>query len=111
MGESDRTSTTSQLVPSDSASAAACSRAETIAPCPTSVTSVPRRTIRLACSGSARADVSTSPFIQYLALGSRKITGSGDEIASWIIQYASFGVDGLTTRRPGVWVKYVSGLS
>ena len=32
-------------------------------------------------------------------------------MASWIIQYASFGVDGLTTRRPGVCAKYVSGLS
>ncbi len=62
-----------------------------MAPCPTRVTSVPRRTTRLACRGSARAEVSTSPFIQYFALGSRKITGSGDAIASWIIQYASFG--------------------
>ena len=77
---------TSQLVPSDSASAAACSRVATIAPCPTSVTSVPRRTSRLACSGSARADVSTSPFCQYWLFGSRKITGSGEAIASWIIQ-------------------------
>jgi hypothetical protein len=40
-----------------------------------------------------------------LLLGSRKITGSSEAMASWIIQYASFGVDGLTTRRPGVWVK------
>ena len=40
-----------------------------------------------------------------------KITGSFDEIASWIIQYASFGVDGEITRRPGVCAKYVSGLS
>ena len=32
-------------------------------------------------------------------------------MASWIIQYPSFGVDGLTTRRPAVCVKYASGLS
>ena len=72
---------------------------------------MPRRTRRLACSGSARAEVSTSPFCQYRLFGSRKITGSAEAIASWIIQYASFGVDGLTTRRPGVCAKYASGLS
>ena len=32
-------------------------------------------------------------------------------MASWIIQYASFGVLGLTTLRPGVWAKYASGLA
>ena len=82
-----------------------------MAPWPTRVTSVPRRTTRDACSGSARSAVSTSPFSQYFAFGSRKITGSGERIASWIIQYASFGVDGDTTRRPGVCAKYASGLS
>ncbi|CAH0276377.1 hypothetical protein SRABI128_03529 [Microbacterium sp. Bi128] len=102
---------TSQLVPSLSASAAACSSVVTMAPWPTRVTSVPRRTTRLACSGRAGASVSTSPFCQYFAFGSRKTTGSGESIACWIIQYASLAVEGLTTRRPGVCVKYASGLS
>ncbi len=102
---------TSQLVPSPSAMAAACSRVVTMAPWPTRVTSVPRRTTREACNGTAGASRSTSPLGQYRLLGSMKTTGSFDAIASWIIQYASFAVDGLTTRSPGVCVKYASGLS
>ena len=39
------------------------------------------------------------------------MTGSLLAMACWIIQYASCGVAGLTTRRPGVWAKYASGLS
>ena len=85
-GEIERTSTTSQLVPSDSARAAAWSSVVTMAPCPTRVTSVPVRTTREECSGTAGASSSTSPFGQYRLFGSRKITGSSDAMASWIIQ-------------------------
>jgi len=44
-------------------------------------------------------------------LGSKKSTGSGEATASWIIVYASCGVDGDTTRRPAVCANSASGLS
>ena len=66
------------------------------------MTSVPSRAT-LAVPISATTEVSTSPFVQYSFFGSRKITGSGEAIAARSIEYASCGVDGLTTVSPGVW--------
>jgi hypothetical protein len=48
---------------------------------------------------------------QYLLFGSKNMTGSLLAIASWIIQYASLGLLGLTSLKPAVWAKYASGLS
>ncbi|AMM19279.1 hypothetical protein AX769_02920 [Frondihabitans sp. PAMC 28766] len=73
-------------MPSSAAISAACSSTPTIAPWPSTVTSVPRRTTRLACSGTPAARKSTGPFGQYRLFGSKNITGSSDRIASWIIQ-------------------------
>ena len=44
-------------------------------------------------------------------MGSKNITGSFEAIACWIIQYASFGVEGVTTRSPAVCANSASGLS
>ncbi len=39
------------------------------------------------------------------------MTGSSLAIACWIIQYASAGLEHVTTVSPAVWAKYASGLS
>ena len=47
----------------------------------------------------------TTPFIVYSILCSQKITGSRSRIASISRPLASYGLEGSTTFRPGMWVK------
>ncbi len=67
--------------------------------------------VRAAAPTPTGASRSTSPFSQYRPFGSRKSTGSGLAIASWIIVNASWGEAGLTTRSPAVCANSASGLS
>src|SRR4030067_2988911 len=76
-----------------------------------SETSVPSRTLRANPRGTLYSPSGPSPFaVRYSALGSRKITGSGPRIAEVRSPLPSAGVDGITTFRPAVWMKYASGL-
>ena len=52
---------------------------------------------------------STSALSQYRRFGSKKITGSSQLIACWIIAYASAGSPQATTRSPAVCTKSTSG--
>ena len=98
---------TSSSWPSSAASSALFSAVATIGPYATTVTSWPGRTIRARSKGGAWSAI--SPLAQYLRLGSKKITGSSDRIACWIIQYASDGLAQATTFSPAVCAKYASG--
>src|SRR3970040_2868582 len=76
-----------------------------------SETSDPSRTMRALPKGTVYSPSGTPPFaVRYSALGSRKITGSGPRIAEVRSPLPSAGVDGITTFRPAVWMKYASGL-
>jgi hypothetical protein len=46
---------------------------------------------------------------QYRRFGSKKITGSSEAMASWIIAKASAASAQATTRSPAVWAKKTSG--
>ena len=51
----------------------------------------------------------TSPrTLRYIFLCSRKMTGSGSRIADRRSPLASYGVEGMTTFRPGTWAKNAS---
>jgi hypothetical protein len=52
-----------------------------------------------------RPSATSSPdsFDQYRLFGSRKMTGSGSEIARRSSVYASSGLEGVTTFSPAVW--------
>ena len=62
-------------------------------------------------NGSAPPErrLSTSALSQYRRLGSKKITGSSEAIACWIMANASAGSEQATTLRPAVWAKNASG--
>ncbi len=73
---------------------------------------MPLTSVRAWVSGSAPASppaMSTSALSQYRRLGSKKITGSSEEIDCWIIVYASAGSPQATTRSPAVCTKNASG--
>ena len=46
----------------------------------------------------------------YRRLGSRKMTGSSHSIEAMSRPFASYGLLGITVRRPQTWVKKASGL-
>jgi hypothetical protein len=65
--------------------------------------------VRSVESGTVYFPSGTSPFVErYSAFGSRKMTGSGSSIDESKSPFASYGVEGMTTLRPGVWQKYAS---
>ncbi|MNG31247.1 hypothetical protein D3C84_1170070 [compost metagenome] len=43
--------------------------------------------------------------------GSKNITGSGSRMAESSKPYARLGLEGMTTRRPGIWANSASTLS
>jgi len=77
---------TSRSWPSADAATAASTQVRTIGPYVSRVRSRPGLTTRAWCNGIGRPAVSTSPFSWYRRFGSKKITGSSDAIACWIIQ-------------------------
>jgi hypothetical protein len=107
-GFSDRMSTTS--IPRRSSADAASRQVFTIAPYASRVTAWPSvATTARSIDGALDTPAPAGALSQYRRFGSKKITGSGQEIACWIMVYASAGFEQATTRRPAVWVKYASG--
>ena len=98
-----RRSITSASMPSSLAIfSAAISDNRSIRPNDTIVTSLPSRATRETPNGTVKSGSSgTSPFIPYSAALSRKITGSRPRMAVFNIPFASAGVAGTATLRPG----------
>ena len=70
----------------------------------TMVMSRPSRFTSATPSGIVYSSDGTSPFTLYCILSSKKTTGLSSRIALFINPFASYGVEGTTTFRPGMWL-------
>ena len=103
-----RKSMISQEIPSFSNSSAALYASLIIFPKDTMVTSVPSRLISATPIGMTYSPSGTSPLSPYICSLSIKITGSSSRIADFKSPFASYGLEGTMTFKPGVLANQLS---
>src|SRR2546425_13349187 len=108
-GTKVRRSITSASTPFSAAFVAASRQTWAMYPYAIRLTSFPDLRTAACPRGTVTSPSGTSSRDErYSFFGSRKRTGSGSRIDDVRRPFASFGVDGTTTFKPGVWQKYAS---